>query len=162
MVLFYAYEKLRGVPESTIWNLDYHLPLWQKIFDIPNSIPLLLVALCATIFWKKTALALMFASMLIHCLLDFTVHHDDAHRHFFPLSNFRFASPISYWDPKFYGKIFGTLEIFLFVAGSIYLWIAKPPKAKILQLSRLRLVVLMTSITYAGFFYFVVTHWEGV
>ena len=50
MILFYGYQKLMGVSESVIWNEKYFEPLWQNIFDIPNSIPLIMIAIAAT--WK--------------------------------------------------------------------------------------------------------------
>jgi len=37
--------------------------------------------------------------MALHALFDFPLHHDDGHRHFWPFSEFRFDSPVSYWDP---------------------------------------------------------------
>jgi hypothetical protein len=63
--------------------------------------------------------------------LDFPVHVDDAHRHFFPLSNFRFRSAVSYWDPNHYGAIAATCEAVMGIALSIWLlrkfnsWIAR-------------------------------------
>lgn len=38
-------------------------------------------------------------SLLLHACADFPLHHDDAHRQFYSFSDFRFASPISYWGP---------------------------------------------------------------
>ncbi len=59
-------------------------------------------------------------SALVHMLCDLPVHHDDAHRHFLPLSTWRFESPLSYWDPKHHGGIFMWLELAFAVGGSIY------------------------------------------
>jgi len=63
--------------------------------------------------------------MVIHAVLDLPVHHDDAHRHFFPFSNYRFMSPISYWDPKHYGNIVALVEQLLVFGATLYLF-SKP------------------------------------
>ena len=55
-------------------------------------------------------------SMVGHSLLDLPVHNDDAHRHFFPFSNYRFISPFSYWDPNHYGRIVAFVEMALVLA----------------------------------------------
>ena len=69
--------------------------------------------------------------MVLHSLLDLPVHNDDAHRHFFPLSNYRFISPISYWDPNHYGGIVSVVELLLVLLATfpvfnlIQSWIGK-------------------------------------
>ena len=53
------------------------------------------------------------ASGLLHQACDFPVHADDPHRHFWPLSDWRFHSPVSYWDPRHYGHLFQPFEFAL-------------------------------------------------
>ena len=72
------------------------------------------------IYAQRQGIALLFASIILHALEDLPVHHDDAHRHFLPLSDFRFESPVSYWDPNHYEGIVGALEIGLVLIASIY------------------------------------------
>lgn len=109
---FYAYQKLwAGTTEREIWGQLYFKEDWQLLFDIFNSIPLALVviAVCYGMGWRWGML--LAASALVHLLSDFPLHHDDAHRHFLPFTNWRFASPISYWDPKHFGRTFMLLEL---------------------------------------------------
>ena len=61
-------------------------------------------------------------SMLIHCGFDFFLHNDDAHHHFFPLSDFAFESPVSYWDAAHYGNIVAPIEVCATLAVSVYLF----------------------------------------
>ena len=160
MIVFYAYEKLRGVPEQIIWNSHYFLPQWQNLFDIFNSVPLLLLALIVSRHRQNKFLTLLFASMLIHCFFDFPVHHDDSHRHFFPLSDFRFQSPVSYWDPQHHGQIVGAIEMILVLAGSIYLWTIETTKVRhALELTHLRKVIILTLAIYIGYLVFVLINW---
>ena len=62
-----------------------------------------------------------FCSVLLHCGVDLALHHDDAHRHFFPLSDWRYASPVSYWDPRRLGRLGALLEVCSVIGGSFVL-----------------------------------------
>ncbi len=111
IVAFYAYQKLwRGMPEAWIWSEGYYLPQWQAFFDVFNSLPLILVGLLAARAAGSVLLAAGFASMGVHVLGDLPLHHDDAHRHLFPFSDWRFESPVSYWDPAHHGALAGLIE----------------------------------------------------
>ena len=57
-----------------------------------------------------------------HTLLDIPVHHNDGPLLFFPLEwQTRFSSPVSYWDPDYYGGVFAWFELALDVALLTYL-----------------------------------------
>ncbi len=132
--IFYGWAKLiADLPETQIWNVTYYEPFWQNIFVVWHSIPLALVGIGVGVWarrqtkwpqWRggSTIIALCSASALLHCLADLPVHREDAHRHFWPLSNFRFESPISYWDPEHYGNIFSLFEVVLVLVLSIYVF----------------------------------------
>ncbi|NER38512.1 MAG: hypothetical protein F6J93_31940 [Oscillatoria sp. SIO1A7] len=112
MFLFYAYEKLwQKTPEWTIWSESYYNPSWQDFFDIFNSIPLVAIAGLMAYYFGSGRLVALFASMGLHSIGDFPVHNDDAHRHFFPFSSWRFESPFSYWDYNHHGRIVSFLEV---------------------------------------------------
>ena len=122
MFIFYGVLKLAGVSEEQIWREEYYRPFWQLTFDFFNSIPLALLGLGIMLYARRTGIALLFASIVLHCLEDLPLHHDDGHRHFWPLSNFRFESPVSYWDPDHYGIIAGRIELALMLVASIYVF----------------------------------------
>ena len=125
--VLYAIEKLKGTAESKIWGEIYFSDFWQDVVAVGNSIPLwVALALVAWLLRKRfPAVALLLGtfsgSCLLHMALDFPVHHDDAHRHFFPLSDFRFHSPVSYWDPNHYGGPFAIFEAILGIGLSVWL-----------------------------------------
>ena len=50
------------------------------------------------------------ASALLHSFIDFLCHRDDAHMHLWPFTEWRFRSPVSYWDSNHYGDWFGLFE----------------------------------------------------
>ncbi len=123
MMIFYFVEKvIRGTAEAAIWGQVYHRDSWQAFFDVFNSLPLIGIGWLVSL-WARTRLgALVFASMALHVAFDFPVHREDAHRHFFPLSDWRFTSPVSYWDPNHYGDIFAPVEALAVVVGCVVLF----------------------------------------
>ena len=121
MLLFYLWARLSGMHERAIWRDGYFDPGWQALFDAFHSFPLLGLAWLLAWRARMQALSLFFASMVMHSLFDFPFHHNDAHRHFWPLSDFRFASPVSYWDPAYYGQYVSALELLVVMAGGAWL-----------------------------------------
>lgn len=124
MVVFYAWARgVARLPERVIWREAYFDPAWQAFFDVFNSVPLILLLLWVA--WRARATAVLLAgwSMLLHAALDLPLHGEDAHRHFFPLSDVRFESPISYWDPARFGGIVSMVELGVVVAlTALVLW----------------------------------------
>ena len=109
--LFYFVEKfILHTREKVIWMEAYFQPWWQDFFDLFNSIPIIFLGIAVAWSRKSKSAAYFLVSMLLHVLIDFFLHHDDAHRIFFPLADWRFFSPVSYWDPSHYGKITAPLE----------------------------------------------------
>jgi hypothetical protein len=167
LVVFYAFEKLvMGSPEWLIWGLKYHLPGWQVVFDATHSLPLLGLALIALKALPRLAeetpgdfpgatragATALVASMALHALGDLALHHDDAHRHFWPLSDFRFASPVSYWDPRFHGQWVALAEVALVVVGTAVLLRRLPGRS-----ARLLLSAILT--LYLGYLGYVLVVW---
>ncbi|MEO0828424.1 MAG: hypothetical protein AAFW84_08630 [Cyanobacteria bacterium J06635_15] len=109
-VMYFIAKVIWRQPESVIWTKTYNQAGWQNFIDLFNSVPLMLVGL-GLCWWTDSKLGmLLFISMLMHIAGDLPLHHDDAHRHFFPLSNWRFYSPVSYWDPRYHGRFVTMLE----------------------------------------------------
>ncbi|MDY6783360.1 MAG: hypothetical protein SW833_12595 [Cyanobacteriota bacterium] len=112
-VFYFVAKVILHLPERQIWSQAYYQPFWQTGVALFHSIPLAAIALCLCLYggWKPGAI--FFGSAIFHSLLDLPVHNDDAHRHFFPFSNYRFISPFSYWDPNHYGRIVAAIELLL-------------------------------------------------
>lgn len=152
MVVFYAWEKLRGTAEAVIWGERYYEAGWQAFFDLFNSIPILLVVMALARWVGRRGLFLLAASMTLHGFFDLPLHREDAHRHFWPLSDFRFESPISYWDPDHFGGWFALAEIALVLAGSVVLWRRFPRPG-------VRLLVTLVAALYLGYWGYVAVVW---
>ena len=122
MVCFYLYVKLLlGMPEALIWSQAYYEASWQAFFDLFNSIPLTVFCMLLAHRLGAVRLGSLSASMALHAFGDLLLHNEDAHRHFFPFLDWRFRSPISYWDPRHYGNVFAPLEAVAVVVGLIVL-----------------------------------------
>ena len=123
MFVFYAYQKSwLKAPERVIWAEAYHDLSWQAFFDVFNSLPLLALGVLVARRLARPHAAVLFLSMMLHAVCDFALHRKDAHRHFFPFSDWRFQSPVSYWDPRHYGGIVTTIEMVVVVAGAVVLF----------------------------------------
>ena len=152
MVAFYGYQLIQHTPEGLIWSEIYFQTNWQLFFDLFNSLPLL--GLAALISWRagsRGSLA-FFTSMILHCLADLPLHHDDAHAHFRPISNWQFHSPVSYWDPQHYGRIAISLEMLLVLGGAGSLVLRSRVRAW-------RVVAVLTALSYALFIGYAVLTW---
>jgi hypothetical protein len=122
IVLFYAWTKLvQGLPEPEIWSRAYFEWEGRWTIDLLHSLPVTGAALLLAWRLGLPRLTALFAGMVLHIPGDFFLHHDDAHRHFFPFSGWRFESPVSYWDPRHYGQFVAPLEMIAVLAGCIVL-----------------------------------------
>jgi hypothetical protein len=125
--LFYFSAKfIARLPEQTIWEEAYFQPSIHNIVALSHSIPLALIGWAIAYYFKSELFQLIFLSMVLHSLLDLPVHHDDAHRHFFPFSNYKFISPISYWDPKYHGNVVAFVEMMMVMLGTfrVFPWVS--------------------------------------
>ena len=123
MFVFYAYEKSwLKTPERAIWAESYHDLGWQAFFDVFNSLPLLANGVLVARRLAHPHATVLFLSMMLHAVCDLALHREDAHRHFFPFSDWRFQSPVSYWDPRYYGGIVTTIEMVVVVVGVVVLF----------------------------------------
>ncbi len=121
-IMFFWTRIIMGRPEELIWREIYFTPFWQSIGMVANSMPLYgAIALIA--WWRNWPLVLVLAlSALLHLTFDFPFHNDDAHAHFWPITAWRFESPLSYWDPDHFGLWVAGAEFALGVSLIVVLW----------------------------------------
>ena len=104
---------VQRMPAEEIFREAYFSESWQLWLAPAHSAPLWLVGLLLAAALRTPAAKAFAASGLLHQACDFPLHADDPHRHFWPLSDWRFESPVSYWDPGRYGLLVQPLEIAL-------------------------------------------------
>lgn len=122
LYLLVGWAMLRGIDARVIFGEMYFSDAWQSVFAVDNSILLWGVALAVGL-WRRWPVLVAFAGAgLLHLVFDFALHHDDARRHFWPLSNWVFQSPFSYWDRAHYGSLIAPMEIVACLVLSWVLW----------------------------------------
>ena len=121
MFAMYFWAKcVRRQPEKQIWTEIYYQPLWQNLTHAFHSIPLKIIGIAIAYYLGYWQLTILLISALAHSFLDFPI--DDAHRHFYPFSNYCFISLISYWNPKYHGRVVSFIERLLVLSATIYLF----------------------------------------
>lgn len=111
LYLMVAWARLvSDVPARVIFGEYYFSDAWMAVFAIDNSF-LLWGALLGLGVWRRWPVVTAFAGAgLLHLALDFPLHGSDARPMFWPLTDWKFDSPYSYWDRNNHAGIFGPLE----------------------------------------------------
>ncbi|MEO1749097.1 MAG: hypothetical protein AAFR27_10880 [Pseudomonadota bacterium] len=145
----FIWSKLASIPERELWNVIYFSEPMLTYTAIGNSAPIYAMITILGIAMVRSASAelagphgqnvpigmsrfidphytnifiLFGLAALTHVALDFPVHADDAHPHFWPLTGWRFFSPVSYWDSAHYGNYFAPIEGILGIALAVILF----------------------------------------
>ena len=165
--------KLSGTPESVIWRDMYWRPEWQSAGAMTNSLPLYLALAVAAagfgarlnpmvplvaappdplgqgrgIEWHVAILAFSLAAM-VHIATDFPVHVFDGHPAFWPFSDWVFQSPVSYWDPRYFGDYVSFIELALAASLIAILWRRFSSPA-------IRRALVLTAVSYVA----IAHHW---
>ena len=102
---------VENLPHRQIWSETYWQEPWQTFSAISNSFVIwVCVALLA--YWFGWRIVMFLAcAVLVHLSLDFPFHAADAHKHFWPLTDWRFHSPLSYWNDHHHARWVGVLEL---------------------------------------------------
>jgi hypothetical protein len=114
-VFFLVCGLILGYSNELLWDDMYFNSGWSVLFTLSHSLIIWpILTLFATykhwLFVRSVAISACF-----HIIIDFFVHTADAYMHFWPLSNWRFTSPISYWDPAAYGQYVGVFDSILII-----------------------------------------------
>lgn len=149
IMVFYAWQMMLGTSENQIWSIEYYRPLWQAWIDGFNSIPIVTLAILLSWYTRQYLLLALFSSMLLHIFGDLPLHHDDAHRHFYPLLDWRFASPVSYWDPAHHGQWTSLFEFIAVFSASVIMYRWRP------LLRPWVIAILAVYLSYWGYVYLV-------
>lgn len=130
----WAYYTLNGNSQTHIRDVLYFqnpTQFWDALF---NSIPVFLtVTLCGWLAMRSVKysqwgllICVFGLGALVHILTDFPVHASDAHRHFWPLSDWRFYSPVSYWEGDHHAGLGTLCEAALGIVVALVLWMRFP------------------------------------
>lgn len=119
----FAWAKFNGFSQAEIWRELYWQEPWQTFGAISNSFPIWAVVLGIGLVVRSKIVIALAGAAFIHLALDFPVHADDAHKHFWPLTDWRYYSPLSYWDTNHHSGYVMAAEFALCLVGMIALWL---------------------------------------
>ena len=111
-----------GTPAEIVFGQLYYSQAWQSVFRIDNSILLWGIALVMAIMVRAPLAVALCGAAMLHLGLDMPFHHDDGRAHFWPMTDWVFQSPVSYWDRDHYGLWVGGIEIAVALACCVVLW----------------------------------------
>jgi len=129
--LWAPYQSIvNGVSSSEMWDKLYFEPPMQNLIAWFNSVPiyaaLAIIGFAArSKMWGKLLLFFALAA-LIHMATDLPVHAEDAYRHFWPITDWRFYSPLSYWDDDHHAGWVSRVEVVLALGCIAVLWYRFP------------------------------------
>ena len=111
-----------GIAPQRVFDELYFSDGWQAVFAVDNSFVLWGAGLGLALLRGWPVLRAFAGGGLLHLAFDFVLHNEDARRQFWPLSDWVFRSPFSYYDPHRYGNIIGPIEMALCLILSVLLW----------------------------------------
>lgn len=101
---------LFNISPQVVFNELYFSDNWQLVFSIDNSFIIWGLLLTLAIKLNNPFCIALTSAALLHLVCDFALHHDDARSHFWPLTNWKFASPLSYWDSNHHSFFVAPIE----------------------------------------------------
>jgi hypothetical protein len=143
-----------GTPPDVVFGELYFSRDWHNIFRIDNSFVLWGIAFGIAFMLRNTVAMALCGAALLHLVLDFPLHHDDGRAHFWPISDWIFASPVSYWDMQHHAGWVIPAELVAAVACCVLFWrrhVDRRMRAFVLVLGAAQLVpVIGFAIMFAG------------
>lgn len=128
------YRWVAPLPQSTSimeylhFTLFFRDPLWIVSHNFFHSLVITATLLLVGVWgMRRTSrwgpwLFWMAVSMLLHIGIDVVTHQSDGPLIWFPLNwTYRFASPVSYWEPAYFGRSLMVAEYALDLALALFL-----------------------------------------
>ena len=150
-IFFTYFTFIVGASQSELWDTLYFDSAWTPFITLSHSFILWPIALAIGHTLGYRFLTWLSASALFHVTLDFFVHAEDAYRHFWPLTDFTFNSPISYWNPTYYGNISSSLDAI--IVAILLLWLYRTSVSRTAKYSSLALLILYGLLTFTPLLY---------
>ena len=121
-LFFIVNHFLMGYSSEMMWDDMFFNSTWRPFINLSHSLILLPFLAFVGYYYGKRLMMFFFMSATVHAMFDFCVHTQDAYAHFWPLSHWRFISPLSYYDPQSYGNVVGLFDSIIVLALITYVW----------------------------------------
>ncbi len=122
MFALVVYSRFGGEGTEDLWSRAgglYWQEPWQFYSAVSNSFPMwILFCLIGLFLFRRSkrlksiglGVLIFSTAAFAHVIVDFMTHASDAHIHFWPFSDWRFHSPISYYEKAHFGRIVSIFE----------------------------------------------------
>lgn len=114
-----------NISPHTVFGEYYFSDSWQLVFGIDNSFVIWGLLLALSLKYRSAFFIALTSAALLHLVCDFALHHDDARMHFWPLSDWKFESPLSYWDSNHHAFYVTPVEGIVTAIAVLYLLTGK-------------------------------------
>lgn len=121
-LFFFVNSFILGYSGSQMWGDMYFNSAWSIPITLTHSFLVWPILIFIASYFKWRYLRWFSISALLHATVDFCVHTDDAYRHFYPFSNWKFNSPISYYNPSEYGVYVSAFDSLLVIFLLVFLY----------------------------------------
>jgi len=120
IMVFYA-TRISGISQQEVFGDLFFSKGWQEVFAMDHSFLVWGALLAVGLMFRILSIVAFAGSAVAHAAVDFVTHHSDARQQFWPFTDWVFRSPISYWDPSYFGNIMGPIEALLVVVLAAYI-----------------------------------------
>ncbi len=111
-----------GIPPQVVFDELYFSPAWQTVFAIDNSFILWGLALALGMWRGWLFLTVAASAGLLHLVMDFFLHAGDGRPQFWPISDWVFHSPVSYWDSAHHALWVAPVSAMICLLAYVALW----------------------------------------
>jgi len=94
-LFFFIHTFILASSQNKMWDTLYFDSAWTPFITLSHSFLVWPILIAIGYALKKQFILWLAVGSLFHTFLDFLVHNDDAYRHFWPLSEWKFISPVS-------------------------------------------------------------------
>lgn len=123
---FFIHTVLLGTSQQQMWDVLYFASAWVPVFTLSHSLLLWPGLILIGQVTRQKLVMYVGSAGTLHVCLDFLVHNDDAYAHFWPLTDWKFISPVSYWDPNYYGSIVSAVDTVVILSLLTWLYTRYP------------------------------------
>ncbi len=131
-VFFIVYGLILGYSGEVMWDDMYFNSGWSIPITLTHSFILWPLLIGFSVHFGWNFLKYFSISALFHTIVDFFVHTEDAYRHFYPFLDWKFHSPISYWNTVEFGRYVSVFDSILVLGLLTYLYLKYEGKWRLL------------------------------
>lgn len=140
-----------GIPAETVFRELYYSDAWQSVFAVDNSFILWGLALGLAVWRRSSVLVALCGAAILHLALDFPLHTHDARQHFWPVTDWVFESPVSYWDNAAHAGVVSPIALSLSAGALVVIW----SRSRVLWLRGLTAVLFLMELASSGIWRFI-------